>query len=51
MRHSEEPALNVLVISLKRFGLNFSPCFLPKRHLPLWEFHLTEYKPIIWWRG
>ena len=46
-----KPPLNLLVISLKRFGLNWSPRFLPKRRLPSWEFHLTEYKPITWWRG
>ena len=27
------------------------PLILPKRHLPSWEFHLTEYKPITWWQG
>ena len=27
------------------------PLIPPQASLPSWEFHPTEYKPIIWWRG
>ena len=30
---------------------NWSPWFLPKRHLPSREVRLIEYKPITWCRG